>query len=571
MSKWKVYAKKADFKAIGSKYGIDQVVARVIRNRDICTEEEFDMYLRTSLDSLYNPELLKDAVKAVEIICDKIKSNKKIRIIGDYDIDGVCATTILYKAFKAAGADVDYAVPHRITDGYGINDKLIDKAIEEKVDTIVTCDNGIAAINQIKYAKEQGITVVVTDHHDVLYEEKDGVKEFILPNADAVVNPKQPDCSYPFKKLCGGAVAYKLVCLLYDRLGLDREDLDEYLQLAAIATIGDVMDLTDENRIIVKYGLKMLATTKNEGIRALIEACNLDITELVAYHIGFVVGPCLNASGRLDTAKNAVELLLETDKIKAGVKAELLKSFNEERKKMTEDETIRAIDMVETSDMRFDNVLVVYMPACHESIAGIIAGRLREYFYKPVFVITDAEDGAKGSGRSIEGYNMHEQLIKCEHLLTKFGGHPMAAGLSLAKENIDRLRYELNQNQTLTEDQLEPVIWIDVPMPVDYVTFSLIEQLSVLEPFGKGNEKPIFADKNLMVRNANVIGKNANVLKLSLQTQAGALVEAVKFKFDGINMPKRGQRISIVYYPNINEYNGKRTIQFIINEMKIEK
>lgn len=565
-SKWLVYAKKADFKAIEQKYGIDQVIARIMRNRDVCTDEEMQMYLNGSIDGLHAPELLKDAQKAVDILTEKIAQHKKIRIIGDYDIDGICSITILYKALKKADADVDYVVPHRITDGYGINEHLIDNAAAEGKDTILTCDNGIAAIPQIQYAKEHGLTVIVTDHHDIPFTEENGEKKLLTSCADAIVDPKQPDCEYPFDKICGAVVAYKVMQILYEKLGLDKTDFKEYTELAAIATVGDVVDLKDENRVIVRQGLAWIATTKNTGLRALIEACELDAAHLSAYHIGFIIGPCLNASGRLDTAQRAIELLLCTEPGKAHEMAQELRELNEERKNMTDTEAKKAIEMVEGTDLYEDNVLVVYLPECHESVAGIIAGRLREHFYKPSIVITDAADGAKGSGRSIEGYNMFEEITKCKELLTKFGGHPMAAGLSLPTENIDLFRAKLNRQQTLTEKELTPVTWIDVPMPVSYASKKLVEQLRVLEPFGKGNEKPVFADRKLTVRSANMIGKNKNVLKMQLEDTRGHVVDAIQFKVEEEDMPLRGKEISIVYYPDINEFRGNQTLQFIVQE-----
>ena len=556
-SKWLVYAKKADFKAIEQKYGIDQVIARIMRNRDVCTDEEMQMYLNGSIDGLHAPELLKDAQKAVDILTEKIAQHKKIRIIGDYDIDGICSITILYKALKKAGADVDYVVPHRITDGYGINEHLIDNAAAEGKDTILTCDNGIAAIPQIQYAKEHGLTVIVTDHHDIPFIEENGEKKLLTSCADAIVDPKQPDCEYPFDKICGAVVAYKVMQILYEKLGLDKTNFKEYT---------DVVDLKDENRVIVRQGLAWIATTKNTGLRALIEACELDAAHLSAYHIGFIIGPCLNASGRLDTAQRAIELLLCTEPGKAHEMAQELRELNEERKNMTDTEAKKAIEMVEGTDLYEDNVLVVYLPECHESVAGIIAGRLREHFYKPSIVITDAADGAKGSGRSIEGYNMFEEITKCKELLTKFGGHPMAAGLSLPTENIDLFRAKLNRQQTLTEKELTPVTWIDVPMPVSYASKKLVEQLRVLEPFGKGNEKPVFADRKLTVRSANMIGKNKNVLKMQLEDTQGHVVDAIQFKVEEEDMPLRGKEISIVYYPDINEFRGNQTLQFIVQE-----
>lgn len=568
-SKWMVYAKKADFKQIASEYGIDQVLARIIRNRDICGSKDIDMYLNGNLNDIHNPHSMKDADKFVDIITKKIEEHKPVRIIGDYDIDGICSIYILFCGLKAAGADVDYVVPHRINDGYGINEHLIDNAINEGIDTIVTCDNGIAAYNQVRYAKDNGITMIVTDHHDVPFEIKDDKKVYIVPPADAVINPKQADCDYPFKLLCGAGVAYKLISLLYDRLGFDKKELEDYIEFMAIATVGDIVDLIDENRIVVKYGLKHIAHTKNTGLRALIEECQLDINNISSYHIGFVIGPCLNASGRLDTARQAIELMLCKDNEKAHNMAKELIALNNERKSMTEQETQKAIELVENTGLLKDRVLVIYLKDCHESIAGIIAGRIKERYYRPTFVITNAEDGAKGSGRSIEGYNMYEEINKCKNVLTKYGGHPMAAGLSLAISDIDIFRKMLNDNAILTDEDLIPKMWIDVPMPVSYANIRLVNQLKLLEPFGKGNEKPVFADRNLYVKTASVIGKNKNVLRCQLETEDGTYVPAVQFGINNIDdIPRAGMRISIIYYPDMNTFNGIMSLQIIIKEWK---
>lgn len=568
-SDWRVYAKRADFKGIAGKYGIDQVIARIIRNRDICGDAAIDMYLNGDINDMHNPESMKDAVLSVDIITQKIKDKCKIRIIGDYDIDGICSIYILYKGLMAAGADVDYVVPHRINDGYGINEHLIDNAINEGIDTIITCDNGIAAYNQVKYAKENGLTVIVTDHHDVPFDEVNGVKEYRVPPADAVVNPKQEDCQYPFKLLCGAGVAYKLISLIYERLRLNTKDMEEYREFMAIATVGDIVDLIDENRVVVKYGLKHIAHTVNTGLKALVEECGVDINNISSYHIGFVIGPCLNASGRLDTARKAIELMLCKNTEEAHNMARELITLNTERKQMTDDETAKAIELVEKNDMLKDRVLVIYLPDCHESIAGIIAGRIKERYYRPTFVITNAEEGAKGSGRSIEGYNMYEEINKCKNVLTKYGGHPMAAGLSLETADIDVFRKMLNDNATLDDSDLIPKTWIDVPMPVGYASMGLVGQLKLLEPFGKGNEKPVFADRDLYVKTASIIGKNRNVLKMQLETKEGYIVQAVQFGIsDKDPVPKAGSRILIVYYPDINVYNGVSSLQIIIKEWK---
>ena len=570
-SKWLVYAKKADFKAIEQKYGIDQVIARIMRNRDVCTDEEMQMYLNGSIDGLHAPELLKNAQKAVDILTEKIAQHKKIRIIGDYDIDGICSITILYKALKKAGADVDYVVPHRITDGYGINEHLIDNAAAEGKDTILTCDNGIAAIPQIQYAKEHGLTVIVTDHHDIPFTEENGEKKLLTSCADAIVDPKQPDCAYPFDKICGAVVAYKVMQILYEKLGLDKADFKEYTELAAIATVGDVVDLKDENRVIVRQGLAWIATTKNTGLRALIEACELDAAHLSAYHIGFIIGPCLNASGRLDTAQRAIELLLCTEPGKAHEMAQELRELNEERKNMTDTEAKKAIEMVEGTDLYEDNVLVVYLPDCHESLAGIIAGRVREAYNKPSFVLTKGEDCVKGSGRSIESYHMYRALCGVRDLLLKFGGHPMAAGFSLKEENVGEFRRRLNEQSTLTREDFIPKIWIDVAMPLEYISEALVNELKSLEPFGQGNEKPQFAQKNLRIRSLRALGRNNNAVRMTVVTEQGRPMEAMVFteadKF--VEEAKNSRSMDVIYYPDINEYNGNRTLQIVVRAYKL--
>ena len=569
MERWVVAAKRADFTAIGKEFGIDPVIARLIRNRDVQDREEIRRYLYGTVEELASPHLMKDVDKAVEILRNKIKEKKRIRIIGDYDIDGVVSTFILIKGLKRVGALADTYIPDRVADGYGIHEHLIERAVNDGIDVIVTCDNGIAAYNQVRYAKDNGITMIVTDHHDVPFEIKDDKKVYIVPPADAVINPKQADCDYPFKLLCGAGVAYKLISLLYDRLGFDKKELEDYIEFMAIATVGDIVDLIDENRIVVKYGLKHIAHTKNTGLRALIEECQLDINNISSYHIGFVIGPCLNASGRLDTARQAIELMLCKDNEKAHNMAKELIALNNERKSMTEQETQKAIELVENTGLLKDRVLVIYLKDCHESIAGIIAGRIKERYYRPTFVITNAEDGAKGSGRSIEGYNMYEEINKCKNVLTKYGGHPMAAGLSLAISDIDIFRKMLNDNAILTDEDLIPKMWIDVPMPVSYANIRLVNQLKLLEPFGKGNEKPVFADRNLYVKTASVIGKNKNVLRCQLETEDGTYVPAVQFGINNIDdIPRAGMRISIIYYPDINTFNGIMSLQIIIKEWK---
>ena len=566
MEKWVVCTKKADFYGIAEKFRINPVIARLIRNRDVIGDEKIQEYLHGTLADLPSGRKKKDLEKAAEILEKKIQEGCRIRIIGDYDIDGVTSTTILLKGLKRLGAKVDTCIPDRIKDGYGINEHLISKALEDGIDTIVTCDNGIAAYNEITEAKESGMTVVITDHHDVPFRDTENGRKWIIPPADAVVNPKQQNCPYPNKNLCGAVVAWKLIWIMYENAGIPAEEILTFTELAAVATVGDVMDLQGANRIIVKEGLRQLSHTETPGLKALIQVNNLEHAEISSYHVGFVLGPCINASGRLDTASRALKLLCEQDPVEAARLAGDLIALNESRKAMTEQGKEEAIEKVENSDLKNDRVLVIYLPDCHESLAGIIAGRIRELYNKPVFVLTKGEKSAKGSGRSIEAYSMYEELVKCRDFLEQFGGHPMAAGLSIKEENIERFRKRLNENCTLTEEDLRPKIVIDVPMPVSYISRELVEQLSLLEPFGKGNVKPLFAQKNLSVLNLRIFGKNHNVAKMKLTDGSGTSVDAVYFgeaeKF--VEFVKSHERISVTYYPEINSYQGRETLQAVI-------
>ena len=566
MEKWVVCTKKADFYGIAEKFRINPVIARLIRNRDVIGDEKIQEYLHGTLADLPSGRKMKDLEKAAEILEKKIQEGCRIRIIGDYDIDGVTSTTILLKGLKRLGAKVDTCIPDRIKDGYGINEHLISKALEDGIDTIVTCDNGIAAYNEITEAKESGMTVVITDHHDVPFRDTKNGRKWIIPPADAVVNPKQQNCPYPNKNLCGAVVAWKLIWIMYENAGIPTEEILTFTELAAVATVGDVMDLQGENRIIVKEGLHQLSHTETPGLKALIQVNNLEHAEISSYHVGFVLGPCINASGRLDTASRALKLLCEQDPVEAARLAGDLIALNESRKAMTEQGKEEAIEKVENSDLKNDRVLVIYLPDCHESLAGIIAGRIRELYNKPVFVLTKGEKSAKGSGRSIEAYSMYEELVKCRDFMEQFGGHPMAAGLSIKEENIERFRKKLNENCTLTEEDLRPKIVIDVPMPVSYISRELVEQLSLLEPFGKGNVKPLFAQKNLSVLNLRIFGKNHNVAKMKLTDGSGTSVDAVYFgeaeKF--AEFVKNHERISVTYYPEINSYQGRETLQAVI-------
>lgn len=572
MEKWMVAAKRADFKGIGERFGIDQVTARIIRNRDVIGEKAIEKYLHGSRKDFYSPWLLKDMEKAVAILQEKIENRNRIRIIGDYDIDGVMSTYILLESLRGLECDVDMMIPNRITDGYGINEHLIEQAWQEGRDTIITCDNGIAAVTQIRKAKDLGMTVIVTDHHEVPFEDLEGGRKEILPPADAIVNPKQKACSYPFAGLCGAVVAMKVMEALYEKMAPEVDLVDKMLPFAGIATIGDVMDLQDENRILVKEGLQRLHHTTNLGLQELIRVNNLEPENISPYHIGFILGPCLNASGRLDTAKRALQLLLADSREEAAVLAGDLKNLNESRKEMTAQGLEKAIEQVESTSMLEDTVLVVFLPECHESLAGIIAGRLRERYHKPSFVLTRGEEGVKGSGRSIESYSMYEKLCECKEYLTKFGGHPMAAGLSLEEENVERFRRKLNEQSGLTEEDLVEKVTIDVPMPIHYIRKDLVQELSLLEPFGKGNEKPLFAQKNLWVSQMRVFGKNRNVVKMRLTDENGYPMDGVYFgNGDEFAEEGRGKRkISIVYYPDINMYQGRESLQVIIRHYQFD-
>ena len=607
--KWYVAAKKADFQGIAKRFGIDPVTARIIRNRDVVGDDEIRQYLYGTRAELGDPAQLQGGLEAASLLKQKIEAGKKIRIIGDYDIDGVNSTYILYRALTRCGAQVDYEIPDRMKDGYGLNISLLKLALEEGIDTVLTCDNGISAIAEIAYAKENGMTVIVTDHHEPLFEEvpeedqaetiqpqtdtarripsPDGTRIFRLPPADVLVNPKQPNCRYPYKKLCGAAVAWKVVCLLYRLYGME-EEAEQFLQFVGFATVGDVMELDGENRILVKEGLKQLRITQNYGWRALIQANNLDFDTLNSYHIGFVLGPCINASGRLDTAKRSLRLLLAKDAAEAELLAARLKQLNDERKELTQAAVDLACEQIDGSTEANDRVLVVYLPDCHESIAGIVAGRIRERYGKPTFVVTnaEAEDEAKGSGRSIEAYSMFEEMVKCQDLFRKFGGHPMAAGFSLPRSRIDEMRRRLNENCTMTEEDMAEKIMVDVPMPINYIRESLVEELAVLEPFGNVNEKPLFAERHLKLLSARILGKNANVLKLQVANATGCTMEALYFGIpDNILSyltDKYGKNevqkllwgkvnqieMDLTYYPSINEYQGRRTLQIVIKNFR---
>jgi len=586
MEKWIEIRKGGNFMEMAKKYGIDPLIARIIRNRDITDEKEITEYLYGGKEALHNPHLLKDADKAAEIIAEGIAGKKAMRIIGDYDIDGVNATYILLEGIRRCGGNVDAAIPDRMKDGYGINEHLIEQALSDGKELLITCDNGIAAINEINFAKEKGMTVVVTDHHEIPYRNTEQGKEFLRSNADAIVNPKQADCPYPCKGICGAVVAWKLVQVLYERMDIPVEEADIFIENAGFATVGDVMDLTGENRILVKLGLKALEHTKNPGMKALIAKNKLSDKPLSAYHIGFVLGPCINASGRLDTAKRSLELLLERDEVKASALADELVELNESRKYMTQQETQKALEQIGKEGREKDKVLVVYLPECHESLAGIIAGRIREAYQRPVFVLTRGEEGVKGSGRSIEAYSMFDKMTEVAELFTKYGGHPMAAGLSMREEDIDKLREQLNQKAELSEEDMAEVVRLDAVLPMSYFTVDTIRQLSVLEPCGKSNTKPVFADRNIKITRAGIVGVNRNVLKLHLLDSKRNPVAGVyfgevekfltflseKFGSEEVDAAMHGKENSIqfaaVYEPAVDTYSGRESVQAIIRRFR---
>ena len=584
--KWLLRNKKVDLKAMSEKYKISQLLCKLMVNRDIIDENIINSYINPVYKYLHSPKTMKDVVIAVDIIKRKIQENKKIRIIGDYDVDGIISVFILYTALKKCGANVDYEIPDRIKDGYGINENIVKVAYDEGVDTIITCDNGISAIDQIQYAKDLGLTVIVTDNHDVPFIEEGGVRTFLSSQTDAIINPKQIECEYKFKSICGAGVAFKLMEALYEEIGMDKEECYKLIEFVAIATVCDVVDLIDENRIFVKNGLEMLNNSKNIGINALKKACGLEDKEITAYHLGFVIGPCLNASGRLDSAKKGLELLLMEDDEEAEKLAQEIVDLNDARKNMTKEGVDRAINIIDSTDINNDKILVVYIPDIHESLAGIVAGRVKEKYNKPTIILTKSEEGVKGSARSIEEYNMFEGLLACKELLDKFGGHPMAAGLSLQEDKVDELRIALNNKCELTDEDLTRKIMIDSSLPLEYLNLHLIEELNVLEPFGKGNSKPVFGVRDAKITRAMLLGKDKNVLKLKLLTNNNITIDAMIFNdlenFESKIIEKYGNEeldnlynksnnnipMDFTFYPSINEWNGNKSIQIVVNGIR---
>ena len=586
MSKWMLHTKKADFAGLGAALSVDQVVARIMVNRGLTSPEEMAEYLNPSLDRLPDPHLFADMDLACEILAEAIDAQVLIRVIGDYDVDGIMSTYILTEAIAECGGLVDYAIPRRIEDGYGVNPDMVERAYEDGVELIITCDNGIAAREAVERANELGISFVVTDHHEVPFDMVDGQKKYILPPAAAVVDPKRVDCGYPFKGICGAQVAWKLAYVLYEVMGLEPGRADRFMEFASIACVCDVMELKGENRALVYCGLKALEHTKNQGLHALLARTELAGKKVSCYHLGFVVGPCLNASGRLDTASRAIELLKQEDEAKALAAAGELVELNNQRKAMTQEGIDKANEIIANEGMENDRVLIVYIPDLHESLAGIVAGRIKEQYYRPTIVITDSEDGAKGSGRSIPAYNMFEELSAVKDIFTKFGGHPMAAGISLDRDRVAELRQRLNDNCRLSQEDLTETIYIDVPMPLSYITEELVEQLGRLEPFGNGNSKPLFALKGIPVLSATTMGRDNQYMRLKLKMENGGTMTGLLFRgkdqLEELIVGKYGQAaweglfsgnasgvtLDIIYQPGVNEFRDSKTLQITIENFK---
>ena len=586
MKKWFVKNKKTDYKLLAKEFGISEIVAKLLVNRDLVEEEAIKSFVNPSYENLYNPREMKDLEKGVMIMKQKIEDGKKIMVVGDYDVDGVISLFELFTALKRCSADVFYDIPDRINDGYGINNNIINKAFEMGVDTIISCDNGISAISAIEYGKKLGLTIIVTDHHDIPFVEKEnGEREVIKSMADAIIDPKQEDCKYKFKALCGAGVALKFIEVLYEEMGIDKKEAYKLIEFAAIATVCDVVDLISENRIFVKNGLKLLSETSNIGLKELIKATGIENKEISVYHLGFVIGPCINASGRLDNAKKGVALLLSENQAEAAKLAKELHDLNVQRKDITIQGVERANEFIEKNNMTKDKVLVVYTPETHESIAGIVAGRIREAYNVPTIILTRAKEGVKGSGRSIEGYNMFEELNKCKELLGKFGGHPMAAGLSLEEHNIEPLRKKLNEITTLTDDDVVPKIYLDMQLPLEKISYDLINKIGTLEPFGKGNSKPIFGEKQVTILKGSILGQNKNVLKVKIMMKNGIYIDGIYFgnieEFENIVIDRYGVeeldrlysgnsriKLDMAFYPSINEFNGRVSLQVVVENFR---
>ncbi|AYF54681.1 single-stranded-DNA-specific exonuclease RecJ [Clostridium novyi] len=585
ISQWRLKVTKCDTKLLAKKCNISDITAKVLANRNIQSEEEAKKFLRASLEDLYSPFLMKDMQQGIDIILDAIDEGKKIVVYGDYDADGVTSTAILYKGLLELHANVEYYIPDREAEGYGMCSNRIKILKEQGTDIILTCDNGISAVEEVKLAKDLGMKVIITDHHELPFKDEHGKREYILPNADAIINPKRNDCEYPFKMLCGAGIAFKFIQALYTNVGIEDKEAYKFIELAGIGTICDVVDLVEENRIIAKNSLKMISNTTNLGLKSLIDVLGINNKEVKSYNIGFMIGPCINATGRLDTAALSVELLITNDEERAKELANILNNLNKTRQEMTMRNVEEIIDVVENSSFKEDKVLVIYKEDIHESIAGIVAGKIREKFNVPTIILTKGKEMPKGSGRSIEEYNLFEELLKCKDLLDKFGGHPMAAGLSIKEENINELRQRLNENCKLTDNDIIPKIKIDKRIPLNIVNDELISEIEVLEPFGKGNSSPLFAEKNVKVSQVRVLGKNQNTLKLTCIINDKEKIEAISFNkvnefkemikskiaFEKILVNCSDLKLDLIFYPIINEFNGNKTVQLRIKDFRLSQ
>ncbi len=581
--KWILETKKADFNGLAEQLGVSPLVVRCMVNRDLTDVDDMRRYLNGTLEDLYDPLRMKDVDRAVQILL-AARGTEQVAIASDFDCDGIFSGYILWRAFRRIGLEAEIYTPDRVREGYGLNERIIDQAWEDGRKLLVTCDNGIAANSQVDYARAKGMKVIVTDHHEIQEE---------MPAADAVVDPKREDETYPFSGLCGAGVAYKLICALYDACGVPGQEKEELLEYVAVATVADVMELRDENRILVKAGLNRIGSTENLGLRALLDVQGLSGRKISAAHIGFVIGPCFNAAGRIATVKESFNLLMEEDPDAAGERAAHLKEINESRKAMTEEGAEKAFEILEKRRLSEDGsygesgglppVLIVLLADTHESLVGIIAGRIKERYHHPVIVFTRTEEGlVKGSGRSIENYHMFRELMKCKDLMERFGGHKMAAGMTLREENLPELERRLNEQAVLREEDFRPLVRIDAAMPVGFVTERLIEELSCMEPFGVGNAKPLFAEQHFKVLNGRVLGREKNVLKLRVENSRGNRCDAMLFRgreeFEAFVRKEWGEGelarmyegrenhldVALTYYPQVNEYQGMRSVQIQI-------
>ena len=574
MEKWLIYSKKADFAGISRKYNISPMLARIIRNRDIVTDEQISRYLNADIDSMYDPFLLKGMHEGVKITADTISRGGRIRIMGDYDVDGVCSSYILKSFIEHVGGTADIRLPDRMREGYGMNTVMAEEAARDNISLIITCDNGISSTAAVEMARSLGINVIISDHHE---------PPAVLPDANVIIDPKQAGDTYPFREICGAGVAYKFVQALNIYCGFHADKLlDELLQYAGMATVADIVPLIDENRIFASEGIKRLRNTANVGLNSLIEKRSVIKSRINSGIIGFVLGPCINSAGRLKNATIALDLLEEKNEHEAGRIANELSELNDKRKKLTADQCAVADEMINSiiaSGKKLNKILVVYLPDAHESVAGIVAGRIKEEFNRPSIVVTNSEDGLKGSGRSVDSYNMMEGMNSCSDLFIKYGGHAKACGFTLKldgtrEETVERFSQRINDACTLKDEDLEKTVWIDMRLPFKYITEEFVRELERLEPFGLQNEKPIFAENEIKVQSAAVIGKNNNTLKLELEDREGTRIEGLLFGEESYvtelkKMVSQDRHISILYYPQINEFRGIKTRQAMIKSLHV--